>query len=294
MRIKSANELKHTAIVLLITLCSCRSYAIDIVKLQTHQMSENKAAHNAEVIKRALEITEPEYGAFKLEQINITMNSARLLQTLIAGELINVALGPERELWEQQVISVKVPVRLGLLSYRLLLTNKGALSNFEKVTTLQVLKAIPVGLHSGWMTTQVLKSNNFNVIEAGHFESLFLMLNKHRFDYIPRGIYEVYDELATHQPNLSNLVVEPTIALYMPTLSYVNISPSKPRLAKRLELGLLAMLETGELKTLLYKYYGEDIKRADLKNRKIFTIENPNFETQNSFKDKMLLTDLNS
>jgi len=41
-------------------LFSFKSYSVDIVKLQSQQMSENTAAHNKEVIQRVLEITELE------------------------------------------------------------------------------------------------------------------------------------------------------------------------------------------------------------------------------------------
>lgn len=283
--------LKQIMLGLSMSACSFCAFALDVIKLQTHQMSQNKAAHSAAVLQRALEITEPEYGAFKLEEVNITMNSARLLQSLITGELINVAYGPERNLWQEKIISVKVPVRLGLLSYRLLLVNKNALDEFKDVDSLDELKKIPVGLHSGWMTTKVLKANQFNTFEAGHFESLFLMLNKHRFDYIPRGIYEIFDELSARQDTLTNLTIEPTIALYIPTLTYVNVSPTQPRLAKRLEAGLITMLNSGELKTLLYQYYGKDIKQANLESRNIIKINNAGFNPPKELEQHMLLSD---
>jgi hypothetical protein len=280
--------------MLLITLFSFNSNAVDIVKLQLQQMSKNKAAHNTEVIRRALEITEPEFGAFRLDKINTTMSSARMLQSLIEGSLINTVIVPESDLWDKHTISVKVPVRLGLLSYRLLLVNKSDLSKFEKINTLDELKAIPVGLHKGWVTTKLFNLNAFNVIETGHFEGLFLMLNRYRFDYIPRGVYEVYDELASRQDVLKDIVVEPTIALFIPTMSYVNVSPTDPKIAKRLASGLLQLQNNGELKKILHKYYGNDIKRANLKNRKVFEINHPNFSPHDKLNYEILLENFNN
>jgi hypothetical protein len=280
--------------MLLITLFSFNSNAVDIVKLQLQQMSKNKAAHNTEVIRRALEITEPEFGDFRLDKINTTMSSARMLQSLIEGSLINTVIVPESDLWDKHTISVKVPVRLGLLSYRLLLVNKSDLSKFEKINTLDELKAIPVGLHKGWVTTKLFNLNAFNVIETGHFEGLFLMLNRYRFDYIPRGVYEVYDELASRQDVLKDIVVEPTIALFIPTMSYVNVSPTDPKIAKRLASGLLQLQNNGELKKILHKYYGNDIKRANLKNRKVFEINHPNFSPHDKLNYEILLENFNN
>jgi hypothetical protein len=294
MKILGTHLLNSIAIMLLITLFSFNSYAVDIVRLQLQQNSENKAAHNTEVIRRALEVTESEFGAFRLDEVNITMSSARMLQSLIDGKLFNTVIVPESDIWDKHTISVKVPVRLGLLSYRLLLINKSDLSKFEKISTLDELKTLPVGLHKGWVTTKLFNLNAFNVIETGHFEGLFLMLNRHRFDYIPRGVYEVYDELASRQDILKNIVVEPTIALFIPTMSYVNVSPTSPKIAKRLASGLLKLQNNGELKKILNKYYGKDIKRANLKNRKIFEINNSNFTSFDKLNYEMLLEDFNN
>jgi hypothetical protein len=46
-------------------------------------------------------------------------------------------------------------------------------------------------------------------------------------------------------------VVEPTIALYIPTHSYVYVSPNNPRLYKRLEEGLTKLKTNEELEPLL-------------------------------------------
>jgi len=91
---------------------------------------------------------------------------------------------------------------------------------------------------------------------------------------LPRSIYEIYAELEERKDTLENVVVEPTIALNIPMLSYVYVSPSEPRIAKRIKSGLQKLLANGELKELLYKHYGDDIIRANLQGRKIFQIEN--------------------
>jgi len=278
--------------MLFMALFSFNSHSLDIVKLQSQQMSENKAAHNTEVIRRALKITEAEYGAFKLEIVNLTMSSARMLNELTAGKLINTAIVPASKLWEKHNIAIRVPVRQGLLSYRLLLVNKADLPKFEKINSLKELNHFTAGLHKGWLTTDIFKFNHLKISETGHFEGLFLMLNRHRFDYIPRGIYEIYDELATRQTILKDIVVEPTFALYIPTSSYAYVSPTETRLAKRLKSGLDKLLASGELKEIVNKYYANDIRRANLTGRKIFNIENPynNPEDQLNYK-KLLSTD---
>lgn len=251
------------------------SHSIDTVKFHRQQMSDKKVEHNLEVIKRALEITEKEFGSFKIETINVDMSVHRMLQATMNGKMINTVIVPASEQWDKSNIPIRVPVRLGLLSYRVLLVNKVDLPKFQQVTTLEELNNFKAGLINGWTTTKIFQHHKMQYLETGYFPGLFLMLNKHRFDYIPRGVYEVYDELDARKSILKDIVVEPTIALYIPTSAYVYISPTEPRLAKRMELGLQKLLSSGELKKLLYKYYEDEIKRSKLSDRKIFELENP-------------------
>jgi hypothetical protein len=49
------------------------------------------------------------------------------------------------------------------------------------------------------------------------------------------------------------VVIEPSLAIYLPMPTYVYVSPAKPRLAQRLEKGLKIMLKNGELHQILRK-----------------------------------------
>ncbi|TYK66336.1 hypothetical protein [Colwellia echini] len=261
-------------------LYSHNSYSTSIVKLQLQQLSENKAAHSVEVIRRALEITEPEFGDFKLEILKITMSGSRMSQRLLEGKTVNTVFLPANKEWDEKALVIRVPVRLGLLNYRLLLINKTDIEKFSQVNTLDDLNLLQAGLTTDWQTTKIYKLQNLSYVDTGHFEGIFLMLNKHRFDYLPRGIYEVYDELEARKDQLTDIVVEPTLALNIPMYTYIYVSPKTPEIAKRLESGLRKILANGDLKKLLYKYYAADIERANLKSRKIIKIENPYYSQE--------------
>ena len=268
-----------------IAVFSNSSYAIDIVKTKHPGTFDKKAEHRIELIKRALEITEPEYGPFRIDKYTQETSVGRSLKALVDRKLINTMIMPANDLWDSYSIPIKVPVRLGLLSYRVLLVNKDHLPAFEDTTSLQELNKLTAGLISGWATTKAFKFNRMKLVGVDHFDGLFLMLKKHRFDYIPRGINEVDDELRSRKSSLDGLVVEPSIALYIPTSTNFYIAKSEPRLAKRLETGLKIMLNSGELKDILYKYFAEHIERANIAGRKVFKIENP-YHNQNNKADE--------
>ena len=270
----------------LMALFSPVSSAIDILKLPAPQSGfDKKRAHKQEVIIRALDITTPKYGAYEIQLSNKSIVKGRALKMMEDGDFINFYIGIANQEWNQKAIPIKIPLRFGVNSYRLLLVNKHDLPKFNKVHTLEDLKKLRVGLGRDWTITEVFRVNGFRTVESSNFEGTFLMLPHHRFDYIPRGINEIFDELQQRKEILNDVVVEPRLALEIKLSTYAYVSPKYPRLAKRIEAGLRLMLANGELRQLFDKYYLEDIKHADMHNRRVIKINNP------LFVDKELLDD---
>ncbi|MDT0602954.1 hypothetical protein [Thalassotalea castellviae] len=263
-------------------------YATDTVRfLKPLKGHEKRTLHKDEVILRALQITEPEFGDYQFETLQVDITPDRARQYIQEGKILNTFINPSNSKWDEYAIPIKIPLRLGLISYRLLLVNKDKLSVFKEVKTFAQLSQLTAGLQSSWVTTEIFTELEMNLVKSHTFEGLFLMLNKQRFDYLPRAIYEVFDELDIRKGHLTNVVIEPNIALYLPMVTYVYVSKTEPRLAKRLKIGLEKLLVSGELKTILDKYYQEDIKRADLKNRTIIEIPNPNFTDKAVLKENL-------
>lgn len=261
-----------------IGLYSPLASAIDIVKLLAPQAGyDKKEAHKDAVIKRALEITVPEYGAYQIEKTDKSTVSGRALKLMQDGDIVNLCIRIANEEWNLNATPIKIPIRFGVNSFRLLLINKKDLTKFSQINTLEDLKKVPVGLGRDWSISQVFRANGFQTIESSNFEGTFLMLQHQRFDYIPRGMNEVFEELRVRQDKLTDVVVEPTLALEMKLATYAYVSSKQPRLAKRIDSGLRMMSENGELKQLFDDYYLEDVKHANMHNRKIIKIDNPLF-----------------
>lgn len=270
------------------------SHAMDVAKLQVQKLSKSKAAYKIDIIQRALQVTEAEYGEFTLDVVDLTMSGQRIFQSSLEGGLINTIIQPRNELLDQQHLVIRIPVRLGLLNYRLLLIDKSDVGKYEKVETLTDLNHFKAGLGGYWETTKVYKKNRLNMLEVSHIPNLFSMLQKQRFDYLPRGLYEIYDELDSHHNKMKTIVIEPTIALHIPMYTYVYVSPKAPRLANRLQVGLHSLLVSGELKKILYDHYADDIQRSNLPSRKVISIESNAYPHYNSEYDKYLLFKSNS
>ena len=277
-------------ILFLVLFSANNAWALDTVKITNSESMANdkRSLHKKEIIKRALELTTPEYGAYAFQTMNVVMNRHRALPIVIQGKISNIYVAAASEEWDKKTIAIKIPIRGGLLNYRLLLVNQNDLLTFAQVKSLDDLKNLTAGLRAGWVTSDVFKKANIPLVETQNFDGLFSLLNMHRFNYIPRAIYEIFDELSARQSFLPNVVIEPSLAIYLPMPTYVYVSPAEPRLAKRLEKGLKIMLKNGELHQILRKYYADDIKRANLKNRTIIKIHNPYFKDQHFLSDESL------
>lgn len=272
--------------MLCLLLLSLQVNAIDVVKVSTAQSQHSVMfAYKNEVVKRCLVLTEATFGPYEYHVLDVSMNRRRALISLINGAPNNIYIAPGNKEWDEKTLPIAIPIRQGLLSYRLLLVNKEDVAKFSAVNTLDDLKQLTAGLRSGWVTADIFKQLAFKTEISQTFEGLFLLLQNRRFDYLPRSVYEIYDDLAQRPEILANVVIEPTLALLLPMPTYIYVSPKEPRLAKRLEAGLKLMVNNGELQTILTKHYGEAINKAKLKDRKMIEIPNPYFTLTEELKN---------
>lgn len=250
--------------------------AKDILKLnESRSHKKTSSVYNLEVLHRAMQITEPEFGEYDIQFVVKGVPNLRLRKMIAEGSVVNVTIMVSTSEWEKETVPIRIPVRRGILNYRLLLINKNTLEDFANINTIEQLKKKTIGLRRQWATWQTMTTQGYSVTNSFSYDAIFGMLSSQRFDYIPRGIHEIYEEIKIRQGENQNLMVEPNLALYIPAPFYVFISPKEPRLIRRLQLGLNRMVEQGILEDMLTKYYGKYLERADLKNRLILNVGNP-------------------
>ncbi len=263
-------------VLLVLPIYSSVSLASDDIKM-ARRLSPNKLQDqyiNA-LFFAAMEASYDEYGPYSITSDAPAVMRGRAVSALTKRKAINTYVSPVNETLLGKVLVVPIPVRRGILSYRVALVHKENLGSVAKTKGVDELRNVRVGMYRGSSTLRVLKKQHFNTIESENHLSMFSMLEHKRFTYVLRGIHEVYDELETKKEMMPNIVVEPGIAfhLFMPTVIF--LSPTETRLAERLEKGLLKILETGEFKQIFDKYYLPFAKQADLQDRKIIKIYNP-------------------
>lgn len=250
----------------------------DIVRMNTgNQPNDLRPFYKRKVLETALEKTIPAFGPYEIKINEIPTTARRAVVEVQSGKTINLFIGVTTREWEQKNLPIRIPIRRGILSYRLLATNKHNLEKLSKVQTISDLKKLAAGVRLGWATTDIFKQQSFNLYELESLDGLYHMLNRNVLDYIPRGINEIFDEIAIRQPN--DIVVEPNLILMLPAPTYIIVSPHEKRLAKRIEAGLEIMIADGSLNSLFSQFYADDLKKADIHKRKIIKISNPSQPT---------------
>lgn len=275
------------SLFLLLIFQYCR--AIDVVKItQGPSAYDVRSQYTIAILDKALLASTAKYGPYEIHIVGDSSPLKRAIQEVHLGEKYNLAMGLTTTEWENKTIAIRIPIRRGILNYRLLTVNTANLQKMKNISSIEDLKHYKVGLRRGWATTDVLKYLNFNIVHANSYDGVFNMLSVGRADYIPRGIHEIYDEIDARKPELDNLAVLPGVALYIPAPCYVFVSPAEPRLAERIQFGLEAMIETGELKSTFNSFYGHYLRKAELDKRRIIYVGNPLLPTETPLENTEL------
>jgi hypothetical protein len=273
--------------------CAPAAQSKDIVIVnKRHSDKDTRSIYPYAVLTEALRVSEEKYGEFEMKVADHLLPNNRTIDMLVQGEVLNVVMVVTTKEWEKKTIPIRIPLRRGALAYRLLAINKINEDKFRLISNVSELKRFTVGLHRNWATWDIMNHLGFKVGSGYSYESLFGMLSKGRFDYLPRGAHEIYDELAIRKWDYPNLVPAPNIALYIPSPFYMFVSPKHPKLAKRLTWALERMVKDGTLKSMFDQYYKESLLKAELKKRTILNLGNPLLPEKTPLDRKELWIDL--
>lgn len=243
-----------------------------------------------ELLRTALDKTAKEYGPYRLRPSTLRMNHARALEELRTGRLVNVVSSPTSTEKEQSYIPIRIPLRKGLLGYRLLLIHEDSQEKLREVREVADLRTLRVGQGLGWGDIAIYAANGIPV-NTGNYEALFSMLDLGRFDIFPRGIGEIFREYDKVALSHRHLRVDDTLVLHYPWPYYFFVSKSTPWLAERIEKGLRQMLRDGSLDAIFFKYNADMIRRARLHERRMIQLVNPFLPKETPLHDSRLWYD---
>lgn len=235
---------------------------------------DSRKLYEIDVLKLALEKTVKEYGDFSLVP-SARMNIKRAILSLEQNSVKNFILkmSTTKKLMEE-LSYTNFPVDRGVLGYRVSFISPKMKEKIKDINTLDKLKKLKMAQGVGWLDTDILKYNGFNVKVISNYDSFFDMLSLNRIDLFSRGINEILGEYESFK-NYKKLDHDRTFMLYYPLPRFFFAHKSNKKLIERIEKGLKIAYEDGSLDKLFDKYYKPSIEFLNLQDRKLYKIENP-------------------
>jgi len=241
-----------------------------------------------ELVTVALGRTVHEFGPYTIEPAAVVMNEVRALEELRrAGGAVNLVWAGTSRAREKEFLPIRIPMRKGILGFRVSLIAAGTQARIDKVRTLADLRKLRVGQGVGWGDVAVYQANGIPVVTA-EYESLFDMVAAGRFELMPRGITEVFTEHDERSGEVPGLAVERGLVIYYPWPFYCFLNRADGALERRIEMGLRGMIKDGTFDRIFMKHHGESIRRARLDERRRIDLVNPDLPPETPLRDPAL------
>ena len=270
--------------LILITLLPLISQGVvaQFIVTYRHLKSEEDKRSNYEtqLLRLALDKTTEDFGEYRMIQAP-SMSVARGLISLTNNIYTNLILAYpyEYKYSENNDLSyIKFPIELGILGMRTCFVNSQNAKKLSKVTNIIQLQEFSHGLGKDWGDVNILKHNEFNVIEVGDYDNIIPMLALGRFDLFCRGTNEVLGEVERFK-EVENVKYDTHIAFHYTFPRFFYFNTKNDLLNKRITQGILKAYEDGSLIELWRKEHQASIDFVNIPQRKVFNLYNPNSAT---------------
>lgn len=271
-------RLLQVTMAVLLNLFVCASaYAEFLVSIRSPEtLEDTREAYSFELVKLVMDKTKAKYGDYRLQLIP-AMNRPRARYAAKLKIYPNLLLEEsyDKEFSEKGDLTyINFPVELGILGHRICFVNPKIKEDLKKVTSVEQLKQYSMGQGIGWIDTNILRANGFQVSEIPSYPGLFKMTAAGRIDLFCRGANEIKGEYEAFN-YIKELTYDETFVLTyaLPRFYYTN-SENKLLIA-RLQEGLITAYKDGTLKNLWLKYQTANLDFVKLHQRKKFTLTNP-------------------
>ncbi|MBN8505627.1 MAG: hypothetical protein J0L58_14245 [Burkholderiales bacterium] len=167
---------------------------------------------------------------------------------------------------------LRQPLRRGLLGLRLLVATPEMAPRLAEVRSIEELRRWTMGYGADWADLNAMRTLELKVVTASTYAGLFRMLELGRFDWLHRGVNEIWGEM--DQPGLvGRLVVVPRVALYYPLDDYFCVSDQRPDLLRLLRIGFARMLRDGRYAAWFQRHHGDSLRRAQMAKRLVLHLD---------------------
>ena len=258
-----------------------------VIRIMDIPRDDVRYTYYDQLLRLAIAKTEVAQRPCRIETTEF-VSHLRKLRMMQTGQL-DVAGNVNSAEWEQGLLAIPVPVHQGLHGIRLLVIRKGDEARFATIRNLHDLQQLRAGVMRDWQVREVLEANAIPVQLTDHYDSLYAMLARQRFDYIPLSLFEVQQEMTRHSP--ATLAVEPTLVLNYPSVDYFFVRPERKDLFARIQRGLELAIKDGSRDELFNRFsnFPTILQQAALPGRTVIVLRNPSQAQSNPALEKQLL-----
>lgn len=242
----------YLALLMAVWVIASSAHAAGPLKLivpgfQYQDRPESRYFHK--LLELALQKTQSPGESFVIETYPAPMSGARATEEVKNNGAVNLLWNATSLERERDLLPVRVSLLRELNNYRVLMIRKGEQARFDHIRTLDALRTLHAGLGTQWPDNAIFARNRLPVVNALRHADLFRMLAVKRFDYFPRGLFEVWAELAL--PENRGLTMERDVMLYYHMPFYYFVNRNNSALAERIERGLRMAQADGSFDRLL-------------------------------------------
>lgn len=191
-----------------------------------------------------LDYSESRYGPYQLDFLDREMSTGRSMLATERGEIhTGFSTGWGLHASEGRVDLYSYPYLKGLLGLRKVIIRREDEKRFASIRTLAQLAEYSAGQGAGWPDTRVYESYGVRVVSAENYLSLFPMLAKGRFDFLPMSVLEIDGALEAVASQYPDLMIASNLYIFYPIPLYISVSRTRPDISNRIAFGLERLFE---------------------------------------------------
>lgn len=246
------------------------------VDLWNGNRSQIRQVYEKEVLVAVLNATEDDYGSWEItESLDEYPGDEEALVFSEKGHDLFVTIAGNQKFTDGDMIVIPKPMTKNLLGYRIPIIREEDSGTFENIGSKEEIQQLKHGIPTTWSDAVIFRENGYQVVEDGDFDDIFDRLKSGLFDYSSYGANEIMSVYENRASQREGLIIDQNILLFYPFPLVFYVNPDLSDLADRIEEGMQRIIDSGELNSIFNSYYGDIVEKLNLKNRTLFTLDNP-------------------
>lgn len=256
----------------LVTLLTTPAWAQRVVHYPAPESAQDqRSEYPSELLNLALAKAG---GTFVARPATTAMPKGRAIVELARGESgLEVLWALTDQARERLLLPIRIPIYKGLLGWRIPLVRRSDEALLAGVRDVEQLRRFVAGQGHDWPDVQILQASGLRVRGVANYPALFSMLQSGRYDYLPRSVVEIEQELAANRD--LQLDMDTHIVLHYPAAAYFFVHPRNTELAQQIGRGLELALKDGSFDALFYKHFAGALAATQLEQRVVLELKNP-------------------